>query len=293
MIGRGRPAAGAVAAALLTACSSPGAMLRPAPAGLAPRPPAAVASDVALVIYSHGSREEFLADRCAPRGDTTPSVVRDLVGARIAGFRLAVYADCTPTRRGDFVAAQHAGAPKVEERAADLERLIERFWAAGLPPQRIVLMGHSAGAWASLWTARDADPPVAGVIAVAPAFAGPARTRSAGWRWLREVHERELAASRRLPALVFAFRDDAFETPQTLSFLERIPGVDLVAVPPAGADPPACAGATAHRAIFTPCFEREQQARIRAFLAHVLVPGGVAPAAAAGQDARRAARPEP
>lgn len=268
-------------------------MLKPSPAGLAAEPPAAVASDVALLIYSHGSRQEFLADRCDPRGATTPAVVRDLAGVRIDGMRLAVYADCTPTRRGNFVATERRGTPKVEQRAADLERLVARFRATGLPPQRIVLMGHSAGAWASLWAVRDGHPPVAGVVAVAPAFAGPARTRSAGWQWLRAVHERELAASPHIPALVFAFRDDAFETPQTLSFLQRIPGVEMVPVPPAGTARPGCVGATGHRAIFTPCFEQDQLVRIRAYLERVLAPTGVAPAAAAGEHALRAARPEP
>lgn len=260
-----RALAGASGLALLAGCATPGAMLAPAPAGLAPAPPAAAASDVAVIVYSHGSRQEFRRDPCEPRGATTPPVMRALAGARAGGLRLAIYADCQPTRRGDFVASQRRGTPKVEQRAAELEALVHSWARMGIPPRRIVFAGHSAGAWASLWAARDGTPPVAAVVAFAPAFAGPANSRSAGWQWLRDTHVRALGQARHMPALVFAFAGDPFEDPEDLAFLSDIPGTTLERV--AGGP---CPGRDPHRTVFRECFAERYREQILSFLDRTL-----------------------
>ena len=260
-------AALAVGGLALAACSTPGRMLAPAPAALAPRAPAAVASDTALVIYSHGSRAEFARDRCAPRRTTMPPAIAALAGERLGGYRVAVYADCTPSTVGDYHHVTRTGTPKVDRRAGDLRALLARLEDLGLPPARIILAGHSAGAWASLRAVEDGRPPVAGVIALAPAFAGPIRGRSHGWQWLRDTQARALAAGPGRPTLAFAFHGDAFEPPDHLAFLHDHATMELVAVGPAGEDPARCTGVPAHRAAFAPCFAQVHGARIRAFAA--------------------------
>ena len=263
-----RIAGAALIAAAIGACTPRGAMLQPAPAGLAAAPATATAvpSNVVLVIYSAGSRQEYLPDRCEPRGATTPPVVRALAGSRVAGMRVAVYAACTQHRVGEFNDRTRAGTPKVDLRASDIEHIVQRFERLGIPPRHILLAGHSAGGWASLRAVRDGAPAVAGVIAFAPAFAGPIRTRSAGWQWIRDVEAGQLAHTRALPALVFAFADDAFEPPEDLAFLAGVPGVQVVQVPDDARDGGPCEGVSAHRAVFGPCFADAWGPRIRAFI---------------------------
>lgn len=260
-----------------------GAVLPPAPTAFAPDPPAAIASDTILVIYSHGSRAENLADRCAPLAGTTPPIIRQLAGRSVHGQRLVVYAHCSSTGAGAFDARERHGRPKVEQRAADLERRVAAFVALGMPAERIVLAGHSAGGWISLLVAAEHEPRVAGAIAFAPAFAGPMRTRSDGWQWLRDLHAERLARASRIDALVFAFAGDGFEGPDDLAFLAGISGVEMVSVANPALAGPACGGHSAHRTSFSPCFARDHGARLVDFVAQRAA--GLAGNGGAGQPA--------
>lgn len=212
--------------------------------------------DGILLLYAHGSRQEFQRDRCFPNSVTTPRWLRRFAGTRIAGLPVSVYARCTPNRTGEFRHRERAGEPKLAKRARDLEATVSGFVEQGFAPARIFLLGHSAGGWAALRAAHDGDPPIAGVIAFAPAFAGPRHSRSTGWQWLREREADRLAASERLPALVFSYRGDPFETPATLAFLGDIPGLELVEL-----DPARCKGIDPHRAAFSTCVMDPRQRR--------------------------------
>lgn len=241
-------AAALAALALLAGCASPGAVVIPPGHHPARATAAQLDPDGILLLYVHGSRQEYLRDRCFPNSVTTPRWLRHFAGARIGGLPVSVYADCTPNRTGDFDHRERTGEPKVVKRMRDLEVSVARFVEHGFAPRRIFLLGHSAGGWAALLAAADGDPPVAGVIAFAPAFAGPLRTRSAGWQWLRDEQAAQLANSERLPALVFAYRGDAFETPAALAFLRPIPELGMITL-----DPAACGDIEPHRSVFNSC----------------------------------------
>lgn len=276
----GRGACAALVVAVLAACTSPGSMV--APPGYLParQSPPRLDPGGILLLYSHGSRQEFLRDPCYPGSVTTPRWLRDFADTRIAGLPVSVYALCTPTRVGDYHHEARSGRPKVEQRARDLERAVQDFARRGFAPGRIFLLGHSAGGWASLWAARDGVPAVAGVIAFAPAFAGPRSSRPDGWQWLRDHHAEVLQRSAYLPALVFAYRGDPFEDPATLAFLRAIPGVELVVLAVAG-----CDDRDPHRAVFSRCvMDARARTRMRAFIehrlsarAHATMAGSVAP----------------
>jgi pimeloyl-ACP methyl ester carboxylesterase len=255
-------AAGLAAVALLAGCASPGGVVVP-PAHDAARSPAPrVDPDGILLLYAHGSRQEYLRDRCFPNSVTTPRWLRRFAGSEIAGLPVSVHAVCTPSRTGEFDHRDRSGEPKVVKRTRDLEAEIRRFVAQGFAPGRIVLLGHSAGGWAALLAAHDGEPPVAGVIAFAPAFAGPLRIRSPGWQWLRDVQARWLADSEQLPALVYAYRGDRFETPEALAFLKPIPGLLMITL-----DPAECGDIEAHRAAFNACvMDGREQDRIAGFI---------------------------
>lgn len=223
-----------------------------------------------LLVYSHGSRAEFRGDRCRPLGETTPEAVRRLAGARLGGLRVAVFAFCTRARHGSFQAESGRGEPKVAERTREIAALARRFAEAGVPARRIVLVGQSAGGWASLLAAARAEPPLGGVIAFAPAFAGPAAGRAPAWQALRDAQAGELAAAARLEGLVYAFPGDPYEPPADLGFLAALPGVELRS----GAADPACAPREPHLSAFADCFAEAERERLLGFLAGRARPAG-------------------
>jgi len=244
------------ALALLAGCASPGGVVVPPGHDHARAPAPHLEPEGILLLYAHGSRQEYLRDRCFPNSLTTPRWLRRFAGRRVAGQPVSVYAVCTPSRTGEFAHAERTGEPKVVKRAHDLETVVARFVDAGFAPGRIFLLGHSAGGWASLLAIHDGQPPVAGAIAFAPAFAGPLRTRSAGWQWLRDTQAERLAGGEHLPALVFAYRGDRFEAPAALEFLRNVPGVRMIELDTAG-----CGNIDPHRGVFSACVMDDRERR--------------------------------
>lgn len=258
----GRGACAALLLSLVAGCASPGSVVVAPDHVPARQMPPRLDADGILLLYSHGSREEFLRDRCFPGSVTTPRWLRAFADERIADLPVSIYAFCTPTRVGDYRHEARTGRPKVEQRAEELEQAVREFVHQGFAPRRIFLLGHSAGGWASLWAVRDGEPRVAGVIAFAPAFAGPRRGRPAGWQWLRARHVDALQRSTPLAALVFTYRGDPFEDAATLSFLRTIPGTELVVL-----DSADCPDRRPHRAAFSSCvMDAGVRARMRAFI---------------------------
>lgn len=244
---------------------------------------------VLIVIYNHGSRAEFRRDRCHPGAETTPPVLRDLAGTSIEGLEVAVFAFCTRSRLGDFDESSGEGEPKVIKRAREIAALARGFVRAGVPAQRIFLAGQSAGGWAALLAAAatslaaetpseanlgSRDAALGGVVAFAPAFAGPVEDRPETWQTLRDTQAAELAALPWLAGLVYAFEGDRYEPPADLHFLARIPGVTLLARPGDRLGGRPCGAHEAHLRAFADCFAAAETARLRGFLAERVLLGG-------------------
>lgn len=223
------------------------------------------ASDTILLIYNHGSREEFIPDRCDPDRDV-PGVVRRMADRPLAGKKVLVYVFCTPSRVGEYVHETRTGEPKVVKRARDIEELVDRFTAAGLPGRNIFLVGHSAGAWASLLVARRETIDVNAVIGFAPAFAGPKATRSPGWSDLHREQSRYIQTATSLDALVFAFEGDSYVDISELESVVSVPGIDFVRVSRGSNYNFTCRLTAPHRRAFTQCFEDYAAPRMRAFI---------------------------
>ncbi len=217
-----------------------------------------------VLIYNHGSGQEFSHDQCRPNGLTTPRVVKQLAQARIAERPVVVYGLCFQ-RWGDYRHHDREGEPKVVKRAKAIEETVRRFQQQGIAPGRIFLVGHSAGAWASLLVVRRAEVVVAGVIGFAPAFAGPAANRSEGWLALREAQVEYLMQAPQIEALIYAFEGDAFNPPEALAFLQEIDGVQLRALAADEIDGRPCGGlwgGNSHRTAFDDCFADTQYEQI-------------------------------
>lgn len=251
-----------------------GAWLSPGPA-LGGGDPLAVADPAATVVlvYNHGSEPEGAADPCVPTariGGTTPRIVRNLAGDRVAGRRLAVFAFCTATKTGRFRNDGSGGPPKVAGRRDDIKRLVAALRQAGVPADQLFLMGHSAGGFASLLVERDAPDTQNAVIAFAPAFAGPRDGRSPAWSALRRRYVAHLQQGREIDALVFAFEDDAYNRPQDLAFLQTVPGVRLRDLSSRSIAGVSCGLGAPHRTVFLDCFGQTQEGAIHAYLAERL-----------------------
>lgn len=238
----------------------------------------AAPAETVVLIYNHGSEQEFIPDPCEPAAGnasewSVPSVLSDLSGSRIAGKVIAVYGYCTPSRVGEYRHAERSGEPKVVKRARDIGLLADRFAALGVPRHQIFLAGHSAGAWASLLAARERPRSVNAVIAFGPAFAGRRATRPPGWEWLRGTQILYLSAATRIDALVFAFEGDPYEPPEDLGFLRAVPGVELAVLSGARIDGVPCGERSPHLTERKPCFHATQGARIRDYIERRLEAG--------------------
>src|SRR5262245_29759386 len=186
------------------------------PSGLGPDGLSAPGSSEAiLIIYLHGSELEYRDDMFVPRGQwsTTPRVVSSLSGADIAGRRVVVFAHGSPEkpagRKNDSIAFERT---KIARRFDGLRSVVLKFERAGYSRERIFLAGHSAGAWLALWVLALNPNFVRGAIALAPAFAGSASERAQGWEAARQNGVQDMSGAQSLPALVYAFENDEWES---------------------------------------------------------------------------------
>jgi pimeloyl-ACP methyl ester carboxylesterase len=264
-----------VFAALLLICA---ALAQPAVAQVLPShygegelPPLDNPDKTIILLFSHGSGQEFINDPCEMQKYNAaygvPAIVHDLYGQTIGNLKIIVDGYCTPTRRGYYDMNSYTGDPKVLLRSKDIQARAKSFAAAGVPVRQIFLVGHSAGGWASLM-AKVRNPGIANaVIAFSPAFAGQHKTRKPGWQWLQDKYVDEIRKAPRLDALVFAIENDAFETPQTLKFLSVIPGVTEIVLSDNKIDGVACDSSTSsHALVRNPCFRQTQHDRLKAFI---------------------------
>jgi len=223
-----------------------------------------------LLIYNHGSTQEYRRDQCRPNGSTTPGVVKELSGKKVLGLDVVVYGFCTPAKTGGYEQRSRAGEPKIMRRVENIEEAVRGFQNSGVPAEHIFLAGHSAGGWASLLVARRHNVRINAVIAFAPAFAGRKSGRSPGWQALHDSHVQFMAEAREMNALVYAFDSDAFNSPEDLAFLNGIPGIRLVRLGAQEIDGIKCDSPDGHQTVFRDCFARTQEKVILAYLAERL-----------------------
>lgn len=231
----------------------------------------------AVVLFLHGSMVEKLDDTCDPNGETTgfsvPEVVRALAGTKISGLEVVVFAPCHGR-------ATQMGEPlKIDQRVNAIEQTLQELGSAGVDPSHIFLVGQSAGGWAALLHQKRHPGRVNSIIAFAPAFAGKKRWRPDNWQQRHEEQSAELMTAKSISALVFAFENDEYNTPEDLAFLSQIQGTTLLRMPEK-----AIAGVTceipffssSHSQAYRECFSSTQSDVLLNFLRQHLPPETVA-----------------
>ena len=213
----------------------------------------------AVVIFLHGSFIEKMDDACDPGGEvagfSVPEVIRQLAGSKVAGLEVVVFAPCDGH-------ATSIGEPiKIDQRVAAIENTLIELDHAGIDRSHIVLMGHSAGGWAALLHQRRHPGSVNSVIAFAPAFAGKKQGRPEEWQRRHEAQASEIGSAERIAALVYAFDNDAYNTPDDLSFLSHVSGTRLLRLPDKAIGGVACEipfFSSSHSHAYRKCFSQTQ-----------------------------------
>lgn len=202
-----------------------------------------------VLIVNHGTRRPQNRHVC-DRARDIPPVIRELSAAQ--GWHIHYL--CSNAIDGGVRASY------TFKRAREIMAVVAAYRAQGVPARRILSVGHSAGGWSSLIAARQDGEKFGGVIAFAPAFAGPRYEERLypAWRQIEFPKQRAfISGAARLNALVFAYPNDAFNRPQELRFLTRIPGARLVPVT-------VCQGG--HGTTYTACLTEAARDSVRAFV---------------------------
>lgn len=234
------------------------------------------AKSKAVLLFLHGSMVEKIDDTCDPDGDSqgfsVPDVVRQLSGAQVSGLEVLVVAPCHGR-------ATHLGEPlKIDQRVAAIEQTLLELTQAGVDPVRIFLVGQSAGGWAALLHQKRYPGSVNSTIAFAPAFAGPKRWRPDVWQQRHEAQRAEILSAKHIAALVFAFENDAYNSPEDLAFLAQIQGTTLLRMPEKSIEGVACEipwFGSSHGQAYRKCFGQTQSGVLLNFIRQRLPTEGV------------------
>jgi hypothetical protein len=221
----------------------------------------------AVILYLHGSVVEKVDDRCDPTstvlGDTVPDVVQQLNGSKVLGLEVMVFAPCHGR-------ATKLGEPlKIDQRVQAIDETLKELKRAGIDASQIFLVGQSAGGWAALLHQKRHPNSVNAVIAFAPAFAGKKQMRPEVWQQRHESQAAEILSANLISSLVFAFKNDDYNSPEDLNFLSKIKGTTLLKLPGdaiAGVDCDIPLFGSSHRNVFRKCFDQTQSSVLKNFL---------------------------
>ena len=200
--------------------------------------------DILLIIYNHGSDDETKLDLCTREWNNVPPVILQLHNQKINNLIIKIYRLCSGVRGwsqdekdriGDEV--RTTGTFRIELADKYKVKLIDKYKQLNKQKiiinkvneflmqgfENIILVGHSAGAWASLNLQSRFSKKIDGVIAFNPAFTGTKKNRGQYKMWdiLRSHEINIISKSSEINALVFTHEEDDHETPDTLSFLKN------------------------------------------------------------------------
>ena len=201
-----------------------------------------------LVIYSHGSGPDHKMEKCLKSWNLPPLIITNLHNKEIKGYKVKIYRLCSGVRgwtenERDQMYDDHKKNKKLSVGLKDkegsilineqlqfvrqkiIEKKIDILKDQGF--HKIVLAGHSAGAWASITLNSKFPEKIDGVIALNPAFAGKIKGRSSFWEDIRKYGIDLINLSNLKNVLIFSHNKDKYENSKTLSFLSKLDSVDF------------------------------------------------------------------
>jgi len=204
-----------------------------------------------LILYTPGANDNHKGQICWKNAGT-PKIIMALNGRKVNGKEIIVHGYCSNAVgniRGKI-------RSKSEARAPDLEKMVRRYQAQGVPPGQIFVAGNSMGGWSAILVAAKKNVEIAGTITFAPAngvfIKGARRPYHAQ---LIKRQTTDVAGVKRIDALMFLFEGDPYNSPEDLAHMQSIPGVEYVAFKPCGNSRP-------HKTYKDECFIEANKDRI-------------------------------
>ena len=207
--------------------------------------------NILLIIWNHGSYQDTKTDKCKKKpkwgyewhGAVVPAVAK-LHNKKINNLEIKIYRLCSGVKgltddqqghlfneiksNGSFKLHTKWEYKQLKRQKIILEK-VKEFYELGF--NNIVLAGYSAGGWASLMLLSNNSEIISGAMALNPAFAGPKeewQDELPHWGELRNIQLEMFNYDRSLNALIFSHSNDAFEDPETLSFLKEFEEVNFI-----------------------------------------------------------------
>ena len=170
--------------------------------------------DLTIIIYSHGTTSEAFSENCLKSYNRIPQSLKILKKADDTYF----YYLCSKATDGSEVGSF------IYERMKEIDNVLDQLISTGVRPENIFLTGYSAGGWASLMLMDRVEKKFNSAIVFAPAFAGKRdgiRDFPIWRKVVRPAQIKEMTKAKTVKALIFAYKDDAFNRPQELIFLKE------------------------------------------------------------------------
>lgn len=152
-------------------------------------------------------------------------------------YKIHFYLNCTNEFQGDMKIPNasnfpypYQGISKHEKIRKSLVNLINDFKNLGFKKNQIFLVGHSCGAWHSLYIASQNDELVNSVIAFSPSCFGPRYLyfQRRGFLKQRKQDIKKISSTQTLPSIIFINPDDIRENNMTLKWLKKIDEVKII-----------------------------------------------------------------
>ena len=202
-----------------------------------------------LLIWNHGSYPDTKIDKCKKKpkfgyeweGAVIPAVLK-LHNKKIKNLTIKIYRLCSGVK-GMSVNEQKKIRQLIKEgkkidiysefkqqkRQNIILDEVDEFLNDGF--KNIILIGYSAGGWASLNLVSRFPNKFKGAIAINPAFAGPKREWEADfpeWGFFREEQINIFKQNNSLNGILFSHNKDEFEDPKTLSFFKSFKSLEFI-----------------------------------------------------------------
>ena len=168
-----------------------------------------------VIIYSHGTTMAYRKEDCRKWWNAVPKSLSALE----KNTNTYIYYLCS-------VATEPRGQPAqgayIFKRIKEIDSVLDSFLDLGVLPKNIFLSGYSAGGWASLMLMSQISGKFNAVVAFAPAFAGKRSEIHQYPVWRKEIRPRQvkqMISNNEIEALIFAYKNDAYNRPQELQFL--------------------------------------------------------------------------
>ena len=197
-----------------------------------------------IVIYNHGSQNDQTLDKCNKKWNKVPPIILNLHDKKINDLKIKILKFCSGVRgwsknhqdkmdvryknkkQKEFLNIIKTDGDKIKFESQKqfikqklINKKIDNLINLGF--NKIILVGHSAGGWASITLKSQFPKKIGAVIAINPAFSGKFSNRKNWpfWAIIREYGVSQIDIPNLKNIMVYVHDKDEWETSESLSFL--------------------------------------------------------------------------